>query len=178
VTLCAWQWFAEVATAVPDLPLYYYHIAIMTGVNFRMDKFLEAIHGRIPTFRGLKYSGVARSRFSCARPRLSPAIMRVLYRLDADLHIYANCVAFQDGLYDVLYGKDEVRPSVSPPLRVSSCVRMLPAAIAGRVSCGLHRRRGLHVQLYGRHVHPAHGRVQARGHGSIAGGAAKVTVGC
>ena len=26
---------------------------------------------------------------------------------DSDLHIFGNCVAFQDGLYDCLYGKDE-----------------------------------------------------------------------
>ena len=51
------QWLEGVASVVPTLPLYYYHIAIMTGVNIRMDQLLEAIHGRIPSFRGLKYSG-------------------------------------------------------------------------------------------------------------------------
>jgi N-acetylneuraminate lyase len=76
------QWLEGVAKVVPTLPLYYYHIAIMTGVNIRMDQLLEAIHGRIPSFRGLKFS-------------------------DADLHVYGNCVAYQGGLYDVLYGKDE-----------------------------------------------------------------------
>jgi len=76
------KWLEAVAESAPSTPLYYYHIAIMTGVNFRMDKLLEAVHGKIPSFRGIKYS-------------------------DMDLHIYANCVAYKDGLYDVLYGKDE-----------------------------------------------------------------------
>lgn len=76
------KWLEAVAAVAPTTPLYYYHIAIMTGVNFRMDKLLHQVHGRMPTFRGLKYS-------------------------DADLHIFSNCLAFEGGLYDCLYGKDE-----------------------------------------------------------------------
>lgn len=76
-----------VAAAAPTRPLYYYHIAIRTGVAIRCDALLEAVHGlraagRLSTFRGIKYS-------------------------DADLHVFANCVAFAGGAYNCLYGKDE-----------------------------------------------------------------------
>lgn len=77
---------ALVAAAAPSLPLYYYHIAIKTGVVIRCDQLLERIHAvraaRVPTFAGIKYS-------------------------DADLHIFANCLAFAGGAYDMLPGKDE-----------------------------------------------------------------------
>lgn len=73
-------WLAEIGKVAPKMPLYYYHLKSVD--DFRMDLLLEAVHGRIPSFRGLKYS-------------------------DPDLHIYGNCVAFADGLYDCLYGKDE-----------------------------------------------------------------------
>lgn len=115
---CDAQWLSAVASVAPTMPLYYYHIAIMTGVNFRMDQLLEAIHDRIPSFRGLKYS-------------------------DADLHIYGNCVAFQDGLYDVLYGKDEVmclcavwRGSCLLLVFTGAWVRFAPQQFLGALAMG------------------------------------------
>lgn len=80
------DFLAAISTAAPSLPLYYYHIAIKTGVNIRCDKLLEKVHSaiaRVPTFRGIKYT-------------------------DFDMHIFANCVAFADGKYDILSGRDEV----------------------------------------------------------------------
>jgi len=74
------------AAAAPATPLYYYHIAIKTGVAIRCDKLLEAVAARpdrVPTFRGIKFT-------------------------DFDMHIYANCVAFGGGAYDILSGRDEV----------------------------------------------------------------------
>jgi N-acetylneuraminate lyase len=76
-----------IATHAPKLPVYYYHIAIMTGVSIRCDLLLKRVselqnEGRLTQFRGIKYS-------------------------DADLHIFANCVAFENGKFDILYGKDE-----------------------------------------------------------------------
>lgn len=78
---------AGVCDAAPSLPLYYYHIAIKTGVNIRCDLLLnkvaaEQAAGRMRNFRGLKYS-------------------------DADLHILANCIASHGGAFDCAYGKDE-----------------------------------------------------------------------
>ena len=45
---------------------------------------------------------------SCGLPMMACDAAVVLLPTDADLHIYANCVAFKEGKYDVLYGKDEV----------------------------------------------------------------------
>jgi N-acetylneuraminate lyase len=76
-----------VAASSGALPVYYYHIPIKTGVGIRCDKLLarvveEQAAGALTTFRGVKYS-------------------------DADLHIFANCIAFAGGAFDCLYGKDE-----------------------------------------------------------------------
>lgn len=54
-----------VAAVAPTRPLYYYHIAIRTGVAIRCDALLEAVHGlrgagRLATFRGIKYRSAAR----------------------------------------------------------------------------------------------------------------------
>ena len=77
---------AAIAAAAPALALYYYHIPIKTGVHLRCDALLAAVHAvraaRVPTFAGIKYT-------------------------DFDLHMFANCVAFEGGAYDILSGRDE-----------------------------------------------------------------------
>ncbi len=79
----------QVAAAAPDLPFYYYHIPVLTGVNLPMPAFLRQAGEAIPTFAGLKYTA-------------------------ATLHEYQECVAFDDGRFDVLYGFDELLlPSLS-----------------------------------------------------------------
>ena len=47
---------AEIAAAAPELPFYYYHIPVLTGVTFPMAEFLEAGAERIPTLAGLKFT--------------------------------------------------------------------------------------------------------------------------
>lgn len=47
---------AEVASAAPELPFYYYHIPSATGVELPMPALIEAARARIPNFRGLKFS--------------------------------------------------------------------------------------------------------------------------
>lgn len=74
---------AAVAAAAPNLAFYYYHIPVLSGVSFPMLPLLEAIHERIPNFAGIKYT-------------------------DENLMDYAQCVAFADGRYDLLWGRDEV----------------------------------------------------------------------
>lgn len=61
----------------------------MSGVNIRCDVLLAKVSAaqaeatpRLTNFRGIKYS-------------------------DADLHFYSQCVSFQGGAFDILYGKDE-----------------------------------------------------------------------
>ena len=74
---------AEVASAAPHLPFYYYHMPSMTGVDFRMADFLEMASDRIPSLGGIKYT----------------------YE---DLMDFGRCVAFQDGKFNLLFGRDEI----------------------------------------------------------------------
>lgn len=74
---------AEIASAAPDLPFYYYHIPGLTGVNLDMVDFLRQGSQRIPTLVGIKYS--------------SPT----LYELQA-------CIAFDGGRFNILFGVDEM----------------------------------------------------------------------
>ena len=76
------QCCAEVALAVPDMPFYYYHIPVLTGVGFPMYDLLKAIDGRIPNFAGIKYT-------------------------HEDFMDFLSCINFQDGKYDMLWGRDE-----------------------------------------------------------------------
>lgn len=73
---------SRVASAVPDMPFYYYHIPVLTGVGFAMYDLLKAIDGRIPNFTGIKYT-------------------------HEDFMDYQSCLNFADGRYDMLWGRDE-----------------------------------------------------------------------
>jgi N-acetylneuraminate lyase len=72
----------EVAAVVPDMPFYYYHIPITTGVNFPMIELLRLVHDNIPNFVGIKYS----------------------HEDHMDL---LSCLQFQHSHYDILWGRDE-----------------------------------------------------------------------
>ena len=72
----------EVASAVPNMPFYYYHIPVLTGVGFPMIDLLKAIDGRIPNFAGIKYT-------------------------HEDFMDFLSCIHFQNGKYDMLWGRDE-----------------------------------------------------------------------
>lgn len=74
---------AEVASAAPELPFYYYHIPAMTGVDVRMVEFLEAAAGSIPNLAGVKYA-------------------------HEDLADFALCCGFDGGRFDMLFGRDEM----------------------------------------------------------------------
>lgn len=73
---------AEVAAAAPELPFYYYHIPVLTGVNFPMIDLLKAVDGRIPNFAGIKYT-------------------------HEDFMDYLSCRNYANGKYDLLWGRDE-----------------------------------------------------------------------
>ncbi|MEW2922614.1 dihydrodipicolinate synthase family protein [Muricauda sp. ANG21] len=47
---------AEIASAAPDKPFYYYHIPVLTGVNLPMLAFVDSAKKRIPNFAGIKYT--------------------------------------------------------------------------------------------------------------------------
>jgi N-acetylneuraminate lyase len=76
------QYLSVVAGAAPSLPLFYYHIPSMTGVNLDMEEFLDAASSRLPTLRGIKYSST-------------------------DLHQLGRCVVHSGGRYSMLYGCDQ-----------------------------------------------------------------------
>jgi N-acetylneuraminate lyase len=72
----------EVAGAVPQMPFYYYHIPVLTGVSFPMIDLLREIDGRIPNFAGIKYT-------------------------HEDFMDFLSCLHFENGRYDMLWGRDE-----------------------------------------------------------------------
>lgn len=71
-----------IAAAVPELPFYYYHIPVLTGVNFPMIELLQAVDGKVPNFAGIKYT-------------------------HEDFMDYLSCLHFREGKYDMLWGRDE-----------------------------------------------------------------------
>ena len=72
----------SVAEVVPDMPFYYYHIPVLTGVSFNMIDLLQKIDGLIPNFAGIKYT-------------------------HEDFMDFLSCIRFKDGKYDMLWGRDE-----------------------------------------------------------------------
>ncbi|HXS54982.1 MAG TPA: dihydrodipicolinate synthase family protein [Hanamia sp.] len=82
----------EIADEVPDMPFYYYHIPVLTGVGFPMIDLLKNVAGKISNFAGIKYT-------------------------HEDFMDFLSCVHFQDGHYDMLWGRDE---NMLPALAVGS----------------------------------------------------------
>lgn len=74
---------AEIASAAPDTPFYYYHIPHLTGIGMDMRQLLELGRERIPSLRGLKYT--------------APTLQE-----------YQDCLTYAGDDFDVLYGTDEM----------------------------------------------------------------------
>ncbi len=72
----------EIASVVPNLPFYYYHIPVLNGVNFSMFSLLKEIDGKIDNFCGIKYT-------------------------HEDFMDFLSCLHFQNNKYDMLWGRDE-----------------------------------------------------------------------
>lgn len=72
----------EVASVVPNMPFYYYHIPVLTGVNFPMVDLLEAIGDTISNFAGIKYT-------------------------HEDFMDFLSCQNYKNGKYEMLWGRDE-----------------------------------------------------------------------
>lgn len=71
-----------IADTVPDMPFYYYHIPVLTGVGFPMIELLKLVDKTIPNFAGIKYT-------------------------HEDFMDFLSCLHFQKGKYDMLWGRDE-----------------------------------------------------------------------
>jgi N-acetylneuraminate lyase len=74
---------AEIASAAPRTPFYYYHIPNITGIQVDMIEFLELAGQYIPTFAGIKYTA-------------------------STINEYQACLHYKDGKYDILFGYDEL----------------------------------------------------------------------
>lgn len=74
---------AEIASAAPKTPFYYYNIPTLTGVAMDMVDFLEQAEKAIPNLAGIKYTA-------------------------STLHEYQACLAYKNGKYDILFGFDEM----------------------------------------------------------------------
>lgn len=72
----------EVGNSAPDIPFYYYHIPVLTGVNFPMIDLLKELDGTLPNFAGIKYT-------------------------HEDFMDFSSCLKYKDGKYDMLWGRDE-----------------------------------------------------------------------
>ena len=74
---------AEVASKVPGMPFYFYHIPVLTKVSFPMVRLLETVDGMIPNFAGIKYT-------------------------DENMMDYHLCLEYKDRKYNIMWGRDEM----------------------------------------------------------------------
>lgn len=76
------EFCARVAESVPAMPFYFYHIPVLTGCNVSMYEFLKVASPMIPNLAGIKYT-------------------------NEDFMDFLNCLTFENGKYDMLWGRDE-----------------------------------------------------------------------
>ncbi|HLP72113.1 MAG TPA: dihydrodipicolinate synthase family protein [Bacteroidales bacterium] len=76
------EFIAKVGESVPVMPVYFYHIPELTGVNMPVIGLLRRISGMLPNFAGIKYTA-------------------------EDLMDFLSCTSFDGGKYDILWGRDE-----------------------------------------------------------------------
>jgi N-acetylneuraminate lyase len=74
---------AEIASAAPSLPFYYYHIPLLTGVGMDMVEFLKYADSLIPNLAGIKYTA-------------------------STIQEYQSCLELENHKFDVLFGFDEL----------------------------------------------------------------------
>ena len=72
----------KVGESVPNMPFYYYHIPVLTGVNIAMYDLVRALDGKLPNFAGVKYT-------------------------HEDFMDFQSCMSYENGKFDMLWGRDE-----------------------------------------------------------------------
>lgn len=77
------EFCAEVSKGAPGVPFYFYHMPSMTGIRVPMLEFMKHASRRMPEFAGIKYT-------------------------DEDLMNYTQCLGFEDGRFNILFGRDEI----------------------------------------------------------------------
>ena len=73
---------AYTASAVPDMPYYYYHMPSRNNVLFPMIEYLKLAESAIPNLKGIKYT-------------------------HNDIPDYKQCLEFRPGKYNIHFGRDE-----------------------------------------------------------------------
>jgi N-acetylneuraminate lyase len=76
------EFVARVGEAVPEMPVYFYHIPSLTGVSLPMAGFLRKISGMLPNFAGIKFT-------------------------HEDFMDFLTCLNYNEGAHDILWGRDE-----------------------------------------------------------------------
>jgi N-acetylneuraminate lyase len=76
------EFVARIGENVPEMPVYFYHIPSLSGVNLPMSGFLSRISGMLENFRGIKYT-------------------------HEDFMDFLVCLNYNNGAYDMLWGRDE-----------------------------------------------------------------------
>jgi len=76
------EYCACIAEAVPDLPVYFYHIPVLTGCYVDMYSFLREAAPIIPNLVGIKYT-------------------------HEDFMDFLSCIHFMDQKFEMLWGRDE-----------------------------------------------------------------------
>lgn len=71
----------QIASVVPELPFYYYHIPVRTGIQASMLDFLRIGSQRIPNLAGIKYT-------------------------HSNFMEMQQCLAFDNGRFDIVHGSD------------------------------------------------------------------------
>ena len=76
------EFIAKIAAAVPQMPVYFYHIPVFTGCYLPMFDFLKIASPLIPNLAGIKFT-------------------------NEDFMDFQSCLNFENGKYDMLWGRDE-----------------------------------------------------------------------
>lgn len=75
------EYCSKIASVVPNLPFYYYHIPLRTGINISMVEFLKLGKERIPNLAGIKFT-------------------------HSDFMEMQQCMMVDDGYFDIVHGSD------------------------------------------------------------------------
>lgn len=76
------EFCAKVAESVPQTPVYFYHIPVLSGCYVSMYDFLQEADSMIPNLAGIKYT-------------------------HEDFMDFLSCINFRNGKYEMMWGRDE-----------------------------------------------------------------------
>lgn len=76
------EFVTKIAEVVPEIPVYFYHIPVLTGCYISMFEFLKVASPMIPNLAGIKFT-------------------------NEDFMDFQSCLNFENGKFDMLWGRDE-----------------------------------------------------------------------